>query len=104
MFLSKPSLRAKLISNGGEVIAVLIGDSVKSHSEELIHYGADRVIIIEDEKLEHYTSDGYSQAFLAVAEKEPGRNRLRSHGSWKRPFTENCYKLNTGFDFRCNIH
>lgn len=87
----------KLISNGGEVIAVLIGDSVKSHSEELIHYGADRVIIIEDEKLEHYTSDGYSQAFLAVAEKELPEGIVFGHTALGKDLSPKiANKLNTG--------
>jgi len=87
----------KQIANGGEVIAVLIGDSVKSHSEELIHYGADRVIIIEDEKLEHYTSDGYSQAFLAVAEKEVPEGIVFGHTALGKDLSPKiASKLNTG--------
>lgn len=64
----------KTISEGGEVTAVLVGDSVAALSEEMIHYGADRVITVEDEKLKTYTPDGYSQALLAViaAEKPEG--------------------------------
>jgi len=85
------------IANGGEVIAVLIGDSVKSHCEELIHYGADRVIIIEDEKLEHYTSDGYSQAFLAVAEKEVPEGIVFGHTALGKDLSPKiASKLNTG--------
>ena len=37
---------------------------------ELIHYGADRVVTVENDKLKHYTSDGYAQAFLAVLMKK----------------------------------
>ncbi len=61
---------AKKISEGGEIVAVLIGDSVKAFGEEMIKYGADRVVVVEDEKLNHYTPDGFSQAFLAVAKEE----------------------------------
>ena len=61
---------AKKISEGGEIVAVLIGDSVKVFGEEMIKYGADRVVVVEDEKLNHYTPDGFSQAFLAVAKEE----------------------------------
>ncbi|TXC90151.1 electron transfer flavoprotein subunit alpha/FixB family protein [Metabacillus litoralis] len=60
----------KTISEGGEVIAVLLGDQVESLGKELIHYGADRVIIVEDAKLSTYTPDGYSQAVLAVIKEE----------------------------------
>lgn len=61
---------AKQISAGGEVVAVLLGDSVQSLGEEMIQYGADRVVTVEHENLKQYTSDGYSQGFMAVHEVE----------------------------------
>ena len=57
---------AKTIAAGGEVIGVLIGESVRTLGNEFIHYGADRVIVVENAKLAQYTSDGYAQAILAV--------------------------------------
>ncbi len=60
----------KTIAQGGEVIGVLAGSSISPLAVELIHFGADRVIIIEDKKLEQYTSDGYAQALTAVMEQE----------------------------------
>ncbi|PGT77620.1 electron transfer flavoprotein subunit alpha [Bacillus cereus] len=63
---------AKTIAEGGEVVGLLVGDSVASFVNELIHYGADRVVTVENDKLKSYTSDGYAQAFLAVyAEEKP---------------------------------
>ena len=61
---------AKQISGGGEVVGVLLGDSVQSFGAEMIHYGADRVVTVEHANLKQYTSDGYSQGFLAVYEQE----------------------------------
>ncbi|MFY0757355.1 electron transfer flavoprotein subunit alpha/FixB family protein [Metabacillus dongyingensis] len=69
----------KTISEGGEVSAVLVGASVASLAEEMIHYGADRVIIVEDEKLKTYTPDGYSQALLAVIEAEKPEGLVFGH-------------------------
>ncbi|PLR68343.1 MULTISPECIES: electron transfer flavoprotein subunit alpha/FixB family protein [Bacillaceae] len=69
----------KTISEGGEVTAVLLGDSVTSLAEEMIHYGADRVITVEDEKLKTYTPDGYSQALLAVIEAEKPEGIIFGH-------------------------
>ncbi|KAB7708580.1 electron transfer flavoprotein subunit alpha/FixB family protein [Bacillus aerolatus] len=60
----------KKVAEGGEVIGVLIGDSVSGLADPLIHYGADRVVTVEGEKLAQYTSDGYSQALLAVVDQE----------------------------------
>ncbi|KXI59930.1 electron transfer flavoprotein subunit alpha [Bacillus cereus group sp. BfR-BA-00331] len=63
---------AKTIAEGGEVVGLLVGDSVASFANELIPYGADRVVTVENDKLKSYTSDGYAQAFLAVyAEENP---------------------------------
>ncbi|WP_144510988.1 electron transfer flavoprotein subunit alpha/FixB family protein [Bacillus sp. FJAT-22090] len=61
---------AKTISSGGEVVSVLLGDSVKDLAAELGKYGADRVITVEHPHLKQYTSDGYGQALLAVIEQE----------------------------------
>ncbi|QFF99623.1 electron transfer flavoprotein subunit alpha/FixB family protein [Psychrobacillus glaciei] len=61
---------AKQISSGGEVVSVLLGDSVKELAVELGKYGADRVITVEHPHLKQYTSDGYGQALLAVIDQE----------------------------------
>lgn len=61
---------AKMIAGGGEVVGVLFGDAVQSLAEEMIHYGADRVVMVEHPRLKQYTSDGYSQAFMTVYEQE----------------------------------
>jgi electron transfer flavoprotein alpha subunit len=61
---------AKQISGGGEVVGVLLGDSVQSVAAEMIQYGADRIVTVEHANLKQYTSDGYSQGFMAVYEQE----------------------------------
>lgn len=61
---------AKQISGGGEVVGVLLGDSVQSVATEMIQYGADRIVTVEHANLKQYTSDGYSQGFMAVYEQE----------------------------------
>jgi electron transfer flavoprotein alpha subunit len=72
---------AKTAAEGGEVVGVLIGDSVNALGEELIQYGADRVITVEDEKLKQYTSDGYSQALMAVIDAESPEGLILGHTS-----------------------
>ncbi|OXS80579.1 electron transfer flavoprotein subunit alpha/FixB family protein [Domibacillus enclensis] len=69
----------KTMAQGGEVIGVVIGDSVQSLAQELIYYGADRVLIVEDEKLAHYTSDGYAQALQAVIDQEQPEGIVMGH-------------------------
>lgn len=61
---------AQKISEGGEVIAVLIGETVSGLAQELFHYGADQVVAVEDKQLAQYTPDGFSQAILAVVNQE----------------------------------
>lgn len=70
---------AKTVAEGGEVVGVLVGDSVSALGAELIQYGADRVVVVEDEKLKQYTSDGYSQALLAVLEQETPEGLVIGH-------------------------
>ncbi|MGX1263500.1 electron transfer flavoprotein alpha subunit [Rossellomorea marisflavi] len=70
---------AKTVAEGGEVVGVLVGQSVSSLGEELIQYGADRVIAVEDEKLAQYTPDGYSQALMAVIGQESPEGIIFGH-------------------------
>lgn len=70
---------AKTVAEGGEVVGVLVGQSVSNLGEELIQYGADRVITVEDEKLAQYTPDGYSQALMAVIGQESPEGIIFGH-------------------------
>ncbi|MEH7157677.1 electron transfer flavoprotein subunit alpha/FixB family protein [Neobacillus drentensis] len=72
---------AKTVAEGGEVVGVLVGDSVSDLSAGLIHHGADRVVVVEDEKLKLYTSDGYAQALLAVLDQEKPEGLVLGHTS-----------------------
>ncbi|MCM3704498.1 MULTISPECIES: electron transfer flavoprotein subunit alpha/FixB family protein [Cytobacillus] len=69
----------KTASEGGEVVGVLIGDSVSALASEMIHYGADRVVTVEDEKLKQYTPDGFSQALMAVIDSESPDGLIFGH-------------------------
>lgn len=61
---------AKQVAGGAEIVGLLFGDAVQSLGEEMIKYGADRVITVEHPHLKHYTSDGFGQAFTAVYDQE----------------------------------
>ncbi len=87
----------KKVAENGEVVAVLIGDSVKNKANEMIHYGADRAITVEDEQLKHYTSDGFSQAFMAVVNEEEPDVIVFGHTSLGKDLSPKiASKLNTG--------
>ncbi|KEF39530.1 electron transfer flavoprotein alpha subunit apoprotein [Schinkia azotoformans MEV2011] len=69
----------KLIAEGGEVVAVLIGETVASLGAAMIQYGADRVVTVENEQLKNYTPDGYAQALLAVVNAENPEGIVLGH-------------------------
>lgn len=61
---------AKKVADGGEVISVLLGENVSGLSSELIAYGADRVLTVENSSLKDYTADAFSQALLQIIDSE----------------------------------
>lgn len=87
----------KILAAGGEVTAVLIGNSVKDQANELFQYGADRVVIVEDEKLGHYTPDGFAQAFMAVVNQEEPDGIVFGHTALGKDLSPKiANKLNAG--------
>lgn len=78
---------AKQIADSGEIVGVLIGDSVSDLTESFIAYGADRVVIVEHPHLKNYTSDGFSQAFLAVFNQEKPDAIIVGHTSLGKDFS-----------------
>jgi electron transfer flavoprotein alpha subunit len=57
---------AKKISGGGTIQAVLFDSSKTAHAETLAQYGADKVYVVENDNLNQYTNDAYTQAFIQV--------------------------------------
>ena len=51
---------------GTIVTAVLLGSGIKVLAQSLVEYGADRVIVIDDEKLDTYMVEPYTQAVTAA--------------------------------------
>ena len=49
---------------------LLLGGNVKDLANEMIYYGADRVITVEHEQLKLYTPDAYLQAIMQVMNAE----------------------------------
>jgi len=87
----------KQIANGGEVIAVLVGDKIDGQANEMLQYGADRVLTVEDEKFKHYTSDGYSQALLNIIEQENPEGIVFGHTALGKDLSPKiASKLNIG--------
>ncbi|MCG8635799.1 MAG: electron transfer flavoprotein subunit alpha [Desulfobacterales bacterium] len=52
------------------VAAILIGHQVGALADELIHFGADHVILIDDERFRTYRTDYYTKAVAEVVRKK----------------------------------
>lgn len=92
----------KLIAEGGEIVAVLIGEAVNSLANTMIQYGADRVITVENAQLKNYTPDGYSQALLAVINAENPEGIVLGHTALGKDLSPKiAAKLNSGLISDC---
>jgi len=88
---------AKTVAEGGEVVGLLIGENVSGLGAELIVSGADRVVVVEDEKLKQYTPDGFSQAVLAAIEQEQPEGIIFGHTALGKDLSPKiAAKLSTG--------
>ncbi|MEN1968288.1 electron transfer flavoprotein subunit alpha/FixB family protein [Lentibacillus sp. N15] len=71
---------AKKINPDGETVGVVCGDDdLEAHANEMIYYGADRVVTVKHEKLQTYTPEGHGQAILAVIEDESPDGIVMGH-------------------------
>jgi len=72
--ISRPSLElltpardlADSLGNDTKVTTLLIGKDIKELAKELISYGADEVIVVDDERLEEYRILPFSEIFAQV--------------------------------------
>ncbi|MFC5712713.1 electron transfer flavoprotein subunit alpha/FixB family protein [Thalassorhabdus alkalitolerans] len=72
---------AKKVADGGEVVGVLFGENASGFANEMIHYGADRVLTSEHSDLKQYTTDAYQQAILQVCDQESPEGIIFGHTS-----------------------
>ncbi|HAS73680.1 MAG TPA: electron transfer flavoprotein subunit alpha/FixB family protein [Clostridiales bacterium UBA8960] len=49
---------------GVEVVAAIIGKNIDKHGKLLVAYGADKVLLLDDDGLEFYTTEPYTQAMV----------------------------------------
>jgi len=52
-----------------ELTAVVLGDQIEALSSDLIAFGADQVLMIDDPALRHFRDERYSEAITYLAEK-----------------------------------
>ncbi|CDO01696.1 electron transfer flavoprotein large subunit [Oceanobacillus picturae] len=79
---------AKKIQPEGEIVGIICGDTDQgSQAEEMIYYGADKVITIKHDNLKAYTSEGYGQAILSVIKEEAPSGIVMGHTSVGKDLT-----------------
>lgn len=49
-----------------ELVAILIGKDIQKIAEEILYYGVDRILLIEGEEYENYSTDAYTYALENV--------------------------------------
>jgi len=54
---------------GVKLAAALLGDNVKGLATKLIHYGADKVYLVEHPLLEHYQANSFAKAIFDLVHK-----------------------------------
>lgn len=54
---------------GEKVVAVLLGNDIEDKAEQLIKYGADEVLVIDNPSLEPYMTSPYTKAVSSIIEK-----------------------------------
>ncbi|PIC69407.1 electron transfer flavoprotein subunit alpha [Sporosarcina sp. P16b] len=73
---------AKQLNANAEILALVLGDGdLQQPAEEMIHYGADRVITVSHANLSNYTSEGYGQVIMEVMEDEKPSGMIMGHTS-----------------------
>lgn len=61
---------AARINEGGTITAVVLGTNGDAFVDTLGHYGANRVIVVNDDRLKLYTTDAYFQVLAQVIRDE----------------------------------
>lgn len=61
--------RTLAAKQGGQVVAVVIGDQVTPAVEAAAAHGAEKIIVVEGAEYAHYTTDAYSIALCTLVEK-----------------------------------
>ncbi|MFP3295136.1 MAG: electron transfer flavoprotein subunit alpha/FixB family protein [Caldisphaera sp.] len=73
--LSEPSLQMLTPANkiatklNTKIVGLLVGHNVKKYAREFIEYGADEVIVLDDERLSMYSPHTYARTIAELAKK-----------------------------------
>ena len=88
--------------SGATVTAVLIGKNISAVANEIGFYGANKILIIEDDRLEFYSTTAYAKIMQLVAEKENPSAIFLSASSMGRDLAPRlAVKLKSGLAIDC---
>ncbi|WP_430784930.1 electron transfer flavoprotein subunit alpha/FixB family protein [Virgibacillus flavescens] len=89
---------AKKIDADGEIVGLICGDEdLTNQAQEMVYYGADRVITVKHDNLKTYTSEGYGQAVMAVISEVSPSSVIMGHTAIGKDLTPKiASKLETG--------
>lgn len=89
---------AKQINGSSEIIGVLCGSGeMETEARKMISYGADRIVIANNELLTNYTSEGYAQALLEIIQEESPSAIVMGHTAIGKDLTPKlASKLSSG--------
>ncbi|WP_156292039.1 electron transfer flavoprotein subunit alpha/FixB family protein [Oceanobacillus salinisoli] len=89
---------ARKIKQDAEIVGVVgADDDLENLAQELIYYGANRVVTVKSDKLKSYTSEAFGQAVLAVVEQESPDGIVMGHTSIGKDLSPKlASKLDTG--------
>ena len=87
---------------GGNLVAVVIGNNVQSAIDAAAEHGADKVIVVEGEEYARYTTDAYAIALTTLIEKYAPKSMMIGSTSNGRDLGPrvSC-RLNTGLTADC---
>ena len=76
--------QARIIAQttGDPIVALVLGKDISSVGETAESYGADKVILVEDEKLAQYTTGAYTSVLNKLIREEPNAV-LQNTAGWK---------------------
>ena len=85
-----------------EVICAIAGYGIKDITKELIYHGADKVIFVNNEKLEHYIAVNYANIFTEIVNKYKPEIVLAPSSTMGRSLLPRmAIKLHTGLTADC---
>ena len=87
-----------------ELTAVILGNGIAKHGDTLIAHGADKVLVVEDPKLEQLHDLNYTDAMAKMVEKHLPSIILLGATSFGRSFAPRlAAKLSTGLTADCTV-